>query len=192
MKNSFAVLTLIVSAAAMADTGGASAPVSESQVRTFAQACFNALGSEKWLDNAHCYERAQLAEFQQLYLQRSGEMAPGVVPHEFMAYYKGDVTLDRLKSIEPAEFFAAFNGGWALLFAPRAPCKRGASSFQVTKIEAEGQNKFQVAGLTTARQVCGEKTDEKTRSDTIAVLVRDGKPSIEFPRQTFELLKGGK
>lgn len=185
-------MLLAVSAAAAAETRDANAPVSESQVREFAEACFSALGSEKWLDNARCYDDAQLAEFQRLYLRRSSEMAPGVVPQEFMAYYKGNVSLDKLRAVEPAEFFAAFNGGWSLLFAPRPPCKRGAPGFEVTRVEAAGQDRFHVAGTTTARQICGNRTDEQSRTDTIEVQVRDGKPSIEFPRQTFELLKADK
>lgn len=192
MKTSIAALLLAVSAAATAEAGGASAPAAESLVRHFTLACFSARGNEKWLDNALCYDRAQLAEFQRLYLRRSGEMAPGVVPQEFVAYYKGDVSLDKLKAVEPAEFFAAFNGGWSALLAPRGPCKRGATSFEITGMEAGEQGRYLVAGITTARQTCGEKTEEVSRTDTIAVRLQDGKPSVEMPPQTLELLRASR
>ena len=193
MKTCIALLLLLTAtAAAHAQTTGTPGPVSESRIGDFVQACFSALGSGKWLDNARCYDRAQLAEFQRLYLQRSEESAPGTVPQEFIAYYKANIGLDRLKAADPAEFFAAFNGGWAALLTPQAPCKHSPAGFAVDGVEANGQDRYLVTGTTTARRICGENTEETSRTDTIAIRVRDGKPSVEMPQRTFELLKAGR
>lgn len=193
MKTCIALLLLLTAtAAAHAQTTGTPGPVSESRIGDFVQACFSALGSGKWLDNARCYDRAQLAEFQRLYLQRSEESAPGTVPQEFIAYYKANIGLDRLKAADPAEFFAAFNGGWAALLTPQAPCKHSPAGFAVDGVEASGQDRYLVTGTTTARRICGERTQETSRTDTIAIRVRDGKPSVEMPQRTFELLKAGR
>ena len=192
MKTSIAFLLLAVTVAAHAQTSGTPGPVSESRIGDFVLACFNALGSGKWLDNARCYDRTQLAEFQRLYLQRSEESAPGTVPQEFVAHYKAGISLDRLKAADPAEFFAAFNGGWAALLTPQGPCKYGPAGFAVARVEANGQDRYLVTGTTTARRICGERTQETSRTDTIAIRVRDGKPSVEMPQRTFELLGAGR
>lgn len=190
MKITFAALALLACAAAHAEPMDATA--AETGIRQFALSCFNALNQERWLDNARCYEPGQLADFQRLYLARAGEMAPGVVPHEFNTYYKGDITLDKLKTVEPAEFFAAFNGGWSSLLAPRGPCKREASLFEVTKIEPQSQGKYQVSGITTARRTCDGKTEEKSREEFIQLRLQGGKPAIELPRHFFDLLQAAK
>lgn len=190
MKPTFTALALLACAAAYAepmDNGGA-----ETGIGQFALSCFNALNQEQWLDNARCYESGQLADFQRLYLARVGEMAPGAVPPEFKAYYKGDITLEKLKTIEPAEFFAAFNGGWSGLLTPRGPCKREASLFEITGIEAQSQGKYQVAGITTARRTCSGKTEEKSKEEFITVQLQNGKPAIELPRRFFDLLQAAK
>lgn len=191
MKITFAALALLACAAAQAEPMNTTA-AAEAEIKQFTLSCFNALNQERWLDNARCYEPGQLADFQRLYLARAGEMAPGIVPHEFNAYYKGDITLDKLKTIEPAEFFAAFNGGWSSLLAPRGPCKREASLFEVTKIEAQSQVKYQVAGITTARRTCDGKTEEKSKEESVLVQVQSGKPAIELPRHFFDLLQAAK
>ena len=190
MKITFAALALLACAAADAEPMNATA--AEAEIKQFALSCFNALNQERWLDNARCYEPGQLADFQRLYLARVGEMAPGTVPPEFNAYYKGDITLDKLKIVEPAEFFAAFNGGWSSLLAPRGHCKREASLFEVTKIEAQSQGKYQLAGITTARRTCDGKTEEKSREEYIQLRLQGGKPAIELPRHFFDLLQAAK
>ena len=190
MKITFTALALLACATAHAEPMDTS--VAETEIRQFALSCFSALNAEKWLDNARCYERGQLVDFQRLYLARVGQMAPGVVPHEFNAYYKGAITLEKLKAIEPTEFFAAFNGGWSSLLAPQGPCKREASLFEVTKIEPQSQGKYQVAGITTARRTCNGKSEEKTREEFILVQLQSGKPAIELPRHFFDLLQAAK
>jgi hypothetical protein len=188
MKIAFSALVLLACAASHAEPAKAPEP----EIRQFAVSCFNALNQEQWLDNARCYEPGQLADFQRLYLARVGEMASGAVPQEFETYFKGDITLEKLKRIEPTEFFAAFNGGWSSLLAPRGPCTREATLFEVTKIEAASQGKYHVAGITTARRTCSGNAEEKSKPEFIVVQLQAGKPAIELPRHFFDLLQAAK
>lgn len=192
MKFTISVLMLVLSGTAFADAKATVPASAESAVEEFALSCFNAVNAKHWLDNAKCYNREHLSEFQRLYLARSGEIAPGVVPQEFTAYYKGDVTLAKLKAIEPAEFFAAFNGGWSILLAPQGTCKNEANVFEVTKVAAAEQNAYRVEGITRARHTCADKTEEQTQAEMVLVRLQDGKPAIEMPQRTFEVLRGGK
>lgn len=190
MKTPFFSLALLACVAAHAES--TNTPAAEAGIGRFARACFDALNQEQWLDNARCYDPGQLADFQRLYLARVDEMTPGAVPHEFNAYYNGDITFVKLKTLAPTEFFAAFNGGWASLLAPHGPCKREASSFELTHIEARSTGKYQVSGITTARRTCDGKTEEKSRAELILVRLQAGKPAIELPARFFELLRAEK
>lgn len=188
MKATFTALALLACAAAHAEPMDARGAGPEAEIKRFAHACFSALHAEHWLDNAKCYNPEQLSEFQRLYLERTAELAPGVVPQEFVAFYKGDITLDRLKAVEPAEFFAAFNGGWNALLAPRG-CENGDASFEVTEVATAGQNTYQVAGTTKARRTCAGKAEDMSKPEAIMVQLQNGKPSISLPKRTFDLLR---
>lgn len=190
MKILLAALALLGCTLTQAETMGAKS--SEAAVSQFTTACFKALNQEQWLDNARCYDAGQLADFQRLYLARAGEAAPGVVPQEFEAYFKDGITLERLKRIEPAAFFAAFNGGWSSLMAPRGPCARESSLFEVSGVQATSPGKFEVSGTTTARRTCNGMAEEKTRPERVVVRLLSGKPAIELPRHFFDLLQAAR
>lgn len=190
MKTILAALALL--GCTTSHAGPTDAQPSDAAISQFTASCFKSLNQEQWLDNARCYDPGQLADFQRLYLARMGEAAPGAIPQEFEVYFKGSMTLENLKRVEPAEFFAAFNGGWSSLLAPRGPCTRESTLFEVSRVAATSQGKYEVSGITTARRTCNGIAEEKSRPEFVVVRLQSGKPVIELPRHFFDLLQAAK